>query len=188
VTTWAVRSATTRVLVAALLATVLGCSRTPGPALSDTPAPQTSAVPTPSPAGTPQTLTQITITLRPPSGGAGQRIRVGDAFTPEARSRGLMFVPALHARSGMVFRYPANNRGGYWMKNTLIPLSIAYFDRDGRVLRVMHMAPCRQDPCQSYDPGVAYRGALEVNKGFFDRIGLRPGWRIELPPALPPAA
>ena len=98
-----------------------------------------------------------------------------------------MFRRQVAPRSGMVFRYRANNRGGYWMKNTLVPLSIAFFARDGKVLRILDMAPCREEPCPSYDPGVPYRGALEVNKGFFDRVGLTRGWRVELPSDLPPA-
>ena len=135
----------------------------------------------------PQALTEITITLRPPSGEPAQRIRVEDAFTPEARARGLMFRREVPPRSGMVFRYQVDNSGGYWMKNTLVPLSIAFFARNGKVLRILDMAPCRQEPCRSYDPGVSYRGALEVNKGFFDHIGLTRGWRVELPADLPPA-
>jgi hypothetical protein len=86
----------------------------------------------------------------------------------------------------MVFRFPAEHQGGFWMRNTLIPLSIAYFDRSGTVVATMDMEPCRQDPCPSYRPRARYRGALEVNQGFFDEIGLRKGWRVELPFGLPP--
>jgi uncharacterized membrane protein (UPF0127 family) len=132
-------------------------------------------------------LASVAITLRPPGGGRGQRIRVEDAFTAQTRARGLMFRPHVAPRSGMVFRYPGDSSGGYWMKNTLVPLSIAFFDRDGRVVRVLDMAPCRRADCPSYDPKVTYAGALEVNQGFFDEIGLTRGWRIELPSGLPPA-
>ena len=169
----------TRVLAATLLILTTGCTRPAAP--TATPSfgpPQTTA---------PLILPRITITLRPPTGRPAQRIRVEDASTTDERARGLMFRSQVAPRSGMVFRYPRNNRGGYWMKNTLVPLSIAFFDADGRVLRVLDMAPCRQDPCRSYDPQVSYRGALEVNQGFFDQIGLTRGWRIELPSDLEPA-
>ena len=65
----------------------------------------------------------------------------------------------------MVFVYPEAHRGGYWMKDTLIPLDIAFSDARGKILRIFTMQPCRRDPCRIYDPGVAYRSALEVNAG-----------------------
>lgn len=98
-----------------------------------------------------------------------------------ARRQGLMGVDDLPREAGMVFLYADDNEGGFWMKDTLIPLSIAFFDADGQVLAVLDMEPCEADPCPSYDPGVAYRGALEVNEGRFEELGLdEPGWRISL--------
>ena len=44
-----------------------------------------------------------------------------------------------------------------------------------RILLILDMAPCRRDPCKLYDPKVAFRGALEVNRGAFARLGVRPG-------------
>jgi hypothetical protein len=64
------------------------------------------------------------------------------------------------------------------MKNTLIPLSIAFFDRQGVILRILDMEPCRADPCPVYYPGVVYQGALEVNQGWFRRRGLKEGARV----------
>jgi uncharacterized membrane protein (UPF0127 family) len=66
------------------------------------------------------------------------------------------------------------------MKNTLIPLSVAFYGARGRILRILDMAPCRSDPCRTYDPGVAFRGALEVNRGTFRHWGVRAGDRIAL--------
>jgi hypothetical protein len=48
------------------------------------------------------------------------------------------------------------------------------------------MEPCDADPCPSYPPDAPYRGALEVNQGFFAELGLEPSWRVELPGGLPP--
>ena len=73
----------------------------------------------------------------------------------------------------MVFVYFRRHRGAFWMKDTLIPLSIAFFGRDGRLEAILDMKPCRRQPCRLYDPGVPYWGALEVNLGAFDR------WRVE---------
>ena len=68
--------------------------------------------------------------------------------------------------------------GAFWMKNTLIPLDIAFYDGRGRILRVLTMQPCRVAACPLYDPKVAYRGALEVNAGSFRRWGVGRGDRV----------
>jgi uncharacterized protein len=96
------------------------------------------------------------------------------------RSRGLMFRTSLEEDAGMVFLYPEPTAGSFWMKNTLIPLSIAFFDADGTILRILDMEPCEGDPCPLYTPGVAFTGALEVNRGAFERLGVREGDTIEL--------
>ncbi len=64
------------------------------------------------------------------------------------------------------------------MKNTLIPLDIAYYDVRGRIVRTFRMEPCKVDPCKIYSPGVCYRGALEVNAGSFKRWNVKRGDRI----------
>jgi uncharacterized membrane protein (UPF0127 family) len=69
------------------------------------------------------------------------------------------------------------------MKNTLLPLDIAFYDGRGRILRIMQMQPCRTEQCPLYDPGVAYRGALEVNAGSFRRWGVKRGHLIVVTPA-----
>ncbi len=110
-------------------------------------------------------------------------LRIEIARTDEQRQQGLMNRRSLAANAGMVFRYPSLTRGGFWMKNTLIPLDIAFYDGAGRVLRTFRMVPCTADPCTIYDPGVAYRGALEVNAGSFRRWGVKRGARIVVKPA-----
>jgi uncharacterized protein len=82
--------------------------------------------------------------------------------------------------AGMLFLFPAEHSGGFWMKNTLIPLSIAFVDADGRIVRILDMEPCRADPCPIYDPSVAYRSALEVNRGAFAEWGVVEGDRLTL--------
>lgn len=161
---------------AVLLLLAVACSQGTNPSASLTTAPTLE----PS-----EPFGVTSVTLRAPDGNEAIEVPVYDAFEPAARQRGLMERAELAAGAGMVFRFPSEHSGGFWMKNTLLPLSIAYFDADGTVLAVMDMPPCTQDPCPSYDPQIAYSGALEVNRGFFDEIGLSPGWRVDLPQDLP---
>ena len=97
------------------------------------------------------------------------------AATPEARTRGLMGRASLPEDSGMLFVFPAETSSGFWMKDTLIPLSIAFLDADGRILRILDMEPCGADPCPIYNPGISYRSALEVNRGAFAEWGAAVG-------------
>ena len=64
------------------------------------------------------------------------------------------------------------------MKDTLIPIDIAFSDARGKILRTFTMQPCRRDPCRIYDPNVAYRSALEVNAGSFRHWRVRVGDRV----------
>jgi uncharacterized membrane protein (UPF0127 family) len=118
-----------------------------------------------------------TITTRT---GAKVAVRVEIADTRAERQKGLMNRRSLPAKAGMVFRYPQDTSGGFWMKNTLIPLDIAFYDRRGRIVRILTMTPCRRDPCRIYAPGVAYRAALEVNAHSFRRWNVRVGDRIDV--------
>jgi uncharacterized membrane protein (UPF0127 family) len=105
------------------------------------------------------------------------------AADPPARQRGLMGRTRLAADEGMLFAFPDDTDGGFWMKDTHIPLSIAFVAADGEVLRIMDMDPCEADPCPVYRPGVTYRYALEVNQGAFDPAD--PGWHLAIPDDLP---
>jgi uncharacterized protein len=118
-----------------------------------------------------------TITTRD---GANVTLNVELARTAAARQQGLMNRRSLGARAGMVFLYPADHRSPFWMRNTLIPLDIAFADARGKILRILTMQPCRRDPCRIYDPKVAYRTALEVNAGSFRRWDVRAGDRLRV--------
>ena len=102
------------------------------------------------------------------------------ADTPSLRQRGLMGWESLPEGAGMVFVFGSERRGGFWMLDTLIPLSIAFADGGGEIVAILDMDPCEQEPCPSYDPDVAYRYALEVNQGHFDELDVEPGWTLEL--------
>jgi hypothetical protein len=102
-------------------------------------------------------------------------VHVEIADTKSERARGLMGRTELAEDAGMVFVFPQDSTSAFWMKDTLIPLSIAFYSKGGRILRILDMEPCRQDPCPLYDPRATYRGALEVDKGAFQRWGVKVG-------------
>ena len=83
------------------------------------------------------------------------------AKTSAQRSRGLMNRTRA-PKDGMLFVFPEATTGGFWMKNTLVPLTIVFFDSRGTRVRKLSMTPCREDPCRIYDPGRSYRFALEL--------------------------
>lgn len=108
------------------------------------------------------------------------RIDVEIAETPETKAQGLMGRQSLPPDTGMVFLEDEPVETGFWMKDTLIPLSIAFWGPDRRIRRILDMEPCQEDPCPVYDPGVAWVGAVEVNQGFFERTGVQVGDRVRL--------
>ena len=140
------------------------------------------AVALPVAAAAATTVERGTATIATRSAAPNVIVRVEIARTRAEREVGLMNRRSLPARAGMVFLYPEAHRGGYWMKDTLIPLDIAFADARGRILRILTMQPCRRDPCRIYDPNVAYRAALEVNAGSFRRWQVRAGDRITVRP------
>jgi uncharacterized membrane protein (UPF0127 family) len=85
------------------------------------------------------------------------------AMTPAQRSLGLMNRKGA-PKDGMLFVFPDATSGGFWMKNTLVPLTIVFFDSSGKRVRKLSMTPCRKDPCTIYDPGRSYRFALELRR------------------------
>ena len=129
--------------------------------------------------GTPQrNLPRGVLTVRTGSGQVTVDVEI--AANGHARTVGLMNRPRLAPDAGMVFLFDGPVSGGFWMKNTLIPLSIAFWDDTGRILEVLDMTPCREDPCRVYFPGVTYFGAVEANLGWFEAHGIRPGDRAVL--------
>ncbi len=97
------------------------------------------------------------------------------ADTPLKRAEGLMFREHLGADRGMLFTFSQAQAWVFWMKNTKIPLSIAFFGEDGVILDILDMEPCRADPCPTYTPDATYFGALEVNQGAFEEWGISEG-------------
>jgi uncharacterized protein len=108
-----------------------------------------------APAAASDSVTRATLKLD------GVAFRPELALDSETRSVGLMRRQRA-PKDGMLFVFPEPSSGGFWMKNTLVPLRIVFFDRHGRRVRALRMEPCRRDPCRIYDPGRMYRFALEL--------------------------
>lgn len=124
------------------------------------------------------------VTLRPPSAQpVTVHARVAD--TAPRRSRGLMQVPAVPDGAGMLFVFDGPSRGGFWMRDTLVPLDIGFIDEHGVLTAALTMVPCTTDPCPIYDPGVTYVAALEVPAGWFARAGIDIGAEVVWEPPAP---
>jgi uncharacterized membrane protein (UPF0127 family) len=121
---------------------------------------------------------------RPPSfvtfGGSEAVLVVSVADSQAEQRQGLMGVEHLPDNEGMAFVYEEPVEHSFWMKDTLIPLSIAFVDGSGRVVGLREMQPCRADPCPTYGVGRPYVLAVEANRGWFENHGVGVGDRAEL--------
>ncbi len=106
---------------------------------------------------------------------AGERVEVPVeiADTDEERQTGLMGRTALPEDAGMLFVFGAEQQLSFWMKDTLIPLSIAFIDSEGRIVDIQDMQPLDEAPHPSAAPA---QYALEVNQGFFGARGIQVGY------------
>jgi hypothetical protein len=98
-------------------------------------------------------------------------LMVAVADDPGERAQGLMGVDDLGSLAGMLFVYESDSEGGFWMKDTIIPLDIAFFAADGTLVSLQTMEPCQADPCPLYYPGGSYRFVLETPAGDLDGLG-----------------
>ena len=109
----------------------------------------------------------------------GEQFDVELAVTPEQRRQGLMFRERLGEREGMLFVFDDEETVSFWMRDTPLPLSIAFIDARGVIVHVADMEPYSEAPVSSRYP---VRYALEVNKGALQRAGIEVGDLVELPP------
>ncbi len=110
--------------------------------------------------------------------GARASLRVEVADTAALRERGLMFRKTLGDDRGMLFVFPHERILNFWMKNTPIPLSIAYISSGGVINEILDMDPL--DTSVTYPSSRPARYALEVNRGWFGHKGITPGSRVIL--------
>ena len=108
----------------------------------------------------------------------GHALEVELATTTEARICGLSHRDKLPENNGMLFIYPTLGPRTFWMKDTHIPLSIAFFDDSGRILSIQHMTPIQT--AERYHSLEPVRYALEVNQGWFAEHGIGVGDIVEM--------
>lgn len=111
--------------------------------------------------------------------GQNQRFTVELADDPAERARGLMGREVMATGAGMLFAYPAPSHAVFWMKDTLIPLDMLFFDQSGR-LQTLHSMAQPQDLTQ-IDGGDGVAFVLEINGGLAERLGLGVGTELRHP-------
>ena len=112
-----------------------------------------------------------TITIAPAGSGETMDLLVAVADEPGEREQGLMDVTDLAGLDGMLFVFDDEVSTGFWMKDTLIPLDIAFFAANGTFVSRLTMEPCVADPCPVYGANGPYRYAVEVAGGRFEALG-----------------
>jgi uncharacterized membrane protein (UPF0127 family) len=128
------------------------------------------SAPTPTPPATSLTIGTATIS-----------VEIAD--DPAEREHGLMKRETLGTDQGMLFVYPDERPRNFWMKDTSLPLSIAYLDAQGRIVRIADMTPFDTSTVPSVRPAMY---ALEVNQGWFTRHAIQVGASVKGVP--PPSA
>lgn len=120
-------------------------------------------------AGQPQNLPKVTLT-------AGMHvIQAQVAATPQERQIGLMFRREMPANEGMLFVFEDAGVQCFWMRNTLLPLAVAFVADDGSVVNIDEMKPQTDDSHCSKKP---VRYVLEMNTGWFSKRGIGPGFKL----------
>jgi uncharacterized protein len=162
-------------LVALLLVSGCGGGSEQGETPSEEASPETTAGAVPN-----ETATVGINTAR------GERVEVQVEIADEEaeQQRGLMERTALAEEAGMLFVFRGERRLSFWMKDTPIPLSIAYIDGDGGIVDIQDMQPLDESSHPSAAPA---QYALEVNQGFFEERGVQVGDEADLPVSTPGA-
>jgi uncharacterized membrane protein (UPF0127 family) len=142
-------------------------------------APVSSPSSTPVGAITPKGLRAVVIQVTH-ADGTVESYCVWLADTEPQREQGLMRVTSLGGADGMLFRFGADQSGAFWMKDTVLPLSIAFFDGDGALVSATDMNPCSSgtSACPTYAAAASYADALEVPLGDLDHLGISPAARL----------
>ncbi len=103
------------------------------------------------------------------------RIEAEVAATDPNRQLGLMSRKAMPAQHGMLFVFNHENTHCMWMRNTLLPLSVAFMDAEGKIINIEDMQPQTEDNHCARRPA---RFALEMNLGWFAQRGIKPGMKL----------
>ncbi len=108
----------------------------------------------------------------------GHALTVEIAATQDSRARGLMYRESLDQDRGMLFIYPEERILSFWMRNTTVPLSIAYLDAQGTIVEIRWMRPLDFSSTVSMSK---VRYAIEANEDWFESKGIEPGERVGMP-------
>ena len=100
------------------------------------------------------------------------------ALTESERSRGLMYRSTLLENHGMLFLFEKPGKHSFWMRNTQIPLDLAYFDAQGKLLEIHSLYPYNENSVYPYSEAALI--AVEMNQGWFSRKNIRPGAKLDL--------
>ena len=114
----------------------------------------------------------------------GHKLTAEVASTGATRTQGLMYRRILPENRGMLFVFPNIAMHAMWMMNTYVPLSVAFIDEQGVIINIEDMAPQTQDSHPATKPA---KYALEMNRGWFTKRGIRPGAKIGGIDKAPPA-
>lgn len=166
------RRSFTAVVVFVFVLALAGCSASPAPSSQQ---PGSAALST---RGLP--LGDLTISSE---GFPPLALEVEIADTAATARAGLMNVEQLPEFQGMAFlSLTGTSTTPFWMKSTLIPLDIAFWDTEGRIFDIQQMQPCTgpDTSCVRYTPSGEWAGALEVNLGLLERSGVREGARVTM--------
>jgi uncharacterized protein len=168
-------------LVAVAVLTLAGCS-SDAPGATDGAGGGSPATTATTPVA-PQGFQAVTVVVTLPDGTTREWC-MWLADTSGLREKGLMGVtdPGLGGAMGMVFAFPQDTRSGFWMKDTVMPLSIAWYPAEGPLVSSTSMDPCPPGTasCPVYEPGGPYRYAVEVPQGTLSGFGLVEGSSLAL--------
>ena len=130
-----------------------------------------------------QGFSKVTLRIRHADGTVEEHC-VWLADTEGERGRGLMEItdPSIGGGEAMVFSFDADTSAAFWMKDTLLPLSIAWVDSSGAVVNTANMDPCPATTknCPQFPPGHPYRLAIEMAQGRLQDWGIEPGSMVTL--------
>ncbi|HOD58398.1 MAG TPA: DUF192 domain-containing protein [Rectinema sp.] len=106
------------------------------------------------------------------------KIKAEVALTEGERNRGLMYRSSLKDGEGMLFVFESDQKLAFWMKNTKLPLSLAYILSDGTIVQIIDLVPFSEESRPSIR---SVRYALEVPQGWFERSGIKVGDKVRIP-------